>query len=500
MIMKNCLKLIILISLLLACNESSEKSVNTQSSASVTHSLDKIISEYVDDKYYKGNILVAKGDSIIYTSSSSLANIEKNIQNAKASIFEIASISKSFTATMIMQLIEEGKLSLDDSLTKFESLNLKSEYHPITLVQLLNHTSGIIDHDEVDGFFSKIAVKNQNREEIVALINEASLLFKPGTDFRYSNFGYNLLAYLIEDVTKKTFNQNLSERIFNPLKLNSTYRVNGLPDFNKESIPYTYNIFQESNIANPYSHSVDIGAGGIYSNIYDMLKWSKSFNENQLISQKSKELMFKPNEYGWGFGWEKRTLEIDSSTSIDYMSHGALANGYWGLLTKVEDYTVVLLSNHRPNDIILNNIRPIPIRFINENIIRVLFHQDTLPYEKSLARKFSAEILKKDLNEVIPMLNENLDDFSYKESEFMVLGYELLELGQKDKGIGIFNYMMSRTKDFGLVYECLGDAHFYYTKDLEKAKAFYNKALEYNPSNSYLTSQIKNINNEIRTN
>jgi len=306
-----------------------------------------------------------------------------------------------------------------------------------------------------------------------------------------------MLALIIEDITGKSFVQNLEERIFKPLQLNSTYRYEGLPNFEQESVPYQYNIFGESMDAAPYSHSVDIGAGGIYSTLRDLLRWSNSFDNNELISQGSKRKMFLPNSNGWGFGWEQRSVAIDSTTHVDYLSHGALANGYWGLLTKVSDYTIILLSNHRPNDLILNNVRPIPIRLINENIVRIVSKLPVPPYRKSLAHAFSKQIRDGAFEELFPTLNQAQGKYHYKENEFMVLGYELLELGQHNKGIKVFRYMLERTKNLGLVNECLGDAHYYYRKDLQRAKELYVTALTYSSESPYLQSQLDKIDDQL---
>ncbi len=479
----------ILMLLLLA---SCKKQSITSKQNNVPITLDSIVYLYSNDNYFKGNILVAKGDSILFESYTGLSNIKTKQQNNSKSVFEIASISKSFTATMVLKLVEEKKLNLNDTLGMFPTLKLDKKYHTITIKQLLNHTSGMIDHDEIEGFFSNIVKHQQSRDDLIRLINRSNLLFNPGTDFRYSNFGYNVLAFLIEDITQKSFDQNLEELIFSPLKIESAYR--GFQQKPSElSLPYTHNIFQETTQAEYYDHSVDIGAGGIYSNSKDLLSWSTSFSKQIILSKKSIDTMFAVNEFGWGFGWEKRTIDKDADEPIKYISHGALANGYWGLLSKVDDYTIIILSNHRPNEIILNNVRPIPIRFINENIIKVLKNKKPLQYNKSLARKFSIQIKNNDFQDVRMKMDEASQEFIYNDGEFLVLGYELMEFGQNEKGIDVFNYMLEKTKDKGLALECLGDGYFYYLKDYEKAKSYYSKVLEYHPDNGYVKSQIKTI-------
>lgn len=485
-----CTTILMLVLLLASC----KKRPIASKQNNVFKTLDSIISLYSNDHYFKGNILVAKGDSILFENYTGLSNIKTGKQNNSKSVFEIASMSKSFTATMVLQLVEEKKLNLNDMLGMFPMLKLDKKYHSITIKQLLNHTSGMIDHDEIEGFFSTIVKHQQSRDDLIRLINQSNLLFNPGTDFRYSNFGYNVLAFLIEDITQKSFDQNLEELIFSPLKMKSAYR--GFQQKSAElSLPYTHNIFQETTQAEYYDHSVDIGAGGIYSNIKDLLKWSTSFNNQTILSKKSIDTMFAVNEFGWGFGWEKRTIDKDSDKPIEYLSHGALANGYWGLLSKMDGYTIIILSNHRPNEIILNNVRPIPIRFINENIIRVLKNKKPLQYHKSLARKMAVQIKENTFRNAFNKMNEMPKEYVYDDGEFLVLGYELMELGQNEKGIDVFNYMLEKTKDSGLALECLGDGYFYYVKDYEKAKSYYSKVLEYYPDNGYVKSQINIINN-----
>jgi hypothetical protein len=195
----------------------------------------------------------------------------------------------------------------------------------------------------------------------------------------------------------------------------------------------------------------------------------------------------------WGYGWESRTISINDTSQIEYISHGALANGYWGLLTKLDEYTIVILSNFRPADISLNNIRPIPIRYINENIIRILKSYETEEYKKSLAKKIAANIKNKSLNEIIANESQSPDDYAYNDGEFVVLGYELLEQNENDKALGVFDHMLGQSTDKALAHECLGDAYYYYIKDNLKARNHYQLSFQYNNSNDYVKKMINKL-------
>src|ERR1043165_312658 len=174
----------------------------------------QLLERYHSYDALNGSVLVADGDKIICKAAFGKANFEWGIDNTTDTKYEIASLTKTFTAVIILQLAESGKLKLDGKVSEYLPSFPKGD--KITLEQLLLHTSGITDTRFLDGFDTKNGMQQQSRDELIAVFRDRDLLFEPGTKWSYSNFNYNLLAYIAEKVSGMSFDQLLKEKIFQP--------------------------------------------------------------------------------------------------------------------------------------------------------------------------------------------------------------------------------------------------------------------------------------------
>ena len=182
--------------------------------------IDSLFAPVTGKPAFNGNVLIAEKGNIIYQKSFGKADLEKNLPLNSESVFELASVSKQFTAMGIMILKKQNKLSYDDSLRKFFP---ELPYHNITVLQLLQHTSGLPDYmplfnEHWDS--TKIAVNS----DIIKLLSQykPDTLFAPGAKWEYSNTGYALLASIIEKVSGKKFGEFLRKNIFEPLGMKRT--------------------------------------------------------------------------------------------------------------------------------------------------------------------------------------------------------------------------------------------------------------------------------------
>ena len=165
----------------------------------------------------RGQVVLAKGYG--------QANVELAVPATEDTVYQLASVTKTFTAAAIMLLVHEGKLGLDDKVTRHLS-DLPKAWDAVTVHQLLNHTSGIKSYTSVKDFFKTIR-KDYAQREILGLVAREPLEFAPGEKWNYSNSGFFLLGMLIETVTGKTYGEFLDERIFRPLRMTHT-RINDL--------------------------------------------------------------------------------------------------------------------------------------------------------------------------------------------------------------------------------------------------------------------------------
>lgn len=269
--------------------------------------LDQFFDRLAEKNKAMGSLTITKDGSVLYTRTIGYGQIngtEKRPLNA-ASRFRIGSITKMFTAVMILQLFEEGKLKPTDTLDKFypQVPNARK----ITLAQILGHRSGIPNIRRESEAQRNVNTLPITKEEILALIIKATPDFEPDTKHGYSNSGPFLLGFILEKVTGKSYAQLLEERITSKLGLKDTYTATGNIDVSKnESLTYRYNgsEWQQGLETHP---SMLFGAGSIISTPNDMAKFIQALFDRKLISQESLNRM-KTIRDGDGWGMEPFTF------------------------------------------------------------------------------------------------------------------------------------------------------------------------------------------------
>ncbi len=184
--------------------------------------IDELMTLYHEYGQFNGSVLVADHGKVIFKKGYGLANMEWNIPNESDTKFRIGSITKQFTAMLIMQLVEEGKVKLNDKITDYLPEYRKDTGDKVTIHHLLTHTSGIPNYTGLPGFWQDSTRNHYTLDYMVKNFCSGDLEFEPGTIFKYSNSGYYLLGVIIEKVTGKRFKEVLQERILEPLKMNNT--------------------------------------------------------------------------------------------------------------------------------------------------------------------------------------------------------------------------------------------------------------------------------------
>jgi CubicO group peptidase (beta-lactamase class C family) len=169
--------------------------------------IDDLLSKYNEYGQFNGSALVAENGKIIFKKGFGQANMEWNIPNQPDTKFRLGSITKQFTAFLIVKLAEEGKIKLDVPITTYLPDYPKENGDKITIHHLITHTSGIPNYTSVPNFLKEKSRNPSSPEEFVKTFNKLSLDFKPGEKFSYSNSGYFLLGYIIEKITGKTYEQ-----------------------------------------------------------------------------------------------------------------------------------------------------------------------------------------------------------------------------------------------------------------------------------------------------
>lgn len=290
-------------------------------------------------------VLIAKDGKPLYRKSFGLANLELNVAMKPEHVIELGSITKQFTAVAILMLHEQGKLSLQDPLSKYIADYPLGE--KITIHQLLNHTSGIKSYTNMGSFMS-LARTDMTPMEIIDKFKNEPMEFEPGERYNYNNSAYILLGYIIEEVSKMSYEDFIQKNIFDKLKMNHSYygsKSKVIPNRASGYQPLPAGGFQN---ADYLSMTLPYAAGSLMSTVDDMLLWSQAVHNNQLISEKSKQLAFtsgitndgKPIYYGYGWAIN----EINGTPS---MEHGGGIFGYTtsGIYIPEQNIYAILLTN-----------------------------------------------------------------------------------------------------------------------------------------------------------
>ncbi len=321
---------------------------------SISKKIDQHIKNYAKSDQYQGTVIVAKEGKIIHKDAYGYANREEKTKNTIHTQFLIGSLTKSFVAVTVMQLVEKGILDLHTPL-KLYIPNLKNELSEhLTLHILLKHQSGLSPHLERITNFEN---KDVTSQEIIQIINTSSLSFSPSTQYQYSNLNYTLSAIAIENVTGKSFADVLQENTFDPLQMNHSgvERIANKPKDRAKG--YYKNAFGIKNDENIVSYA--LGSGDIYSTVEDLLKWDQALYQNTLLSDKSKSLLFKGENatfgnYGYGFRIQEYQRGRGKNKNGILTRHGGTMDGFMSNLHRYTDDRLTV--------IILGNIRPFPIR------------------------------------------------------------------------------------------------------------------------------------------
>lgn len=277
-----------------------------------------------------------------------LASVELSVPATEQSVYELASISKPFTATATMMLVEERAISLDDSITDYLP-NPPVVWKPVTLRHILCHQSGIPDYTSVADYW-KTTRLDISQQEIIALVSELPLIFAPGDRWSYDNTGYYLLGFMLEKVSGKPYEKFLHERIFAPLEMTATLMNNPAAIIKNRVAGYR---LENNTLYNKeyYSPSGTYAAGGWLSSIADMVKWEAALCTKKLLKQSTWEQIWmsyesvRGNEREYGFT-QGLSWHLPSYTRR-VASHNGAIKGFSTNMTRFIDdkITVIFLCN-----------------------------------------------------------------------------------------------------------------------------------------------------------
>ncbi|MFC3095388.1 serine hydrolase [Alteromonas sediminis] len=252
------------------------------SGAVTPESAERVVQEYVDHTWFSGNVLIAHKDGKVSAQSYGLANIADNIPNRRDTRFNVGSIAKHYTAVLVLQMIEQGKFSFETTLSEFDLGLDASIAEKITIEHLLTHKAGF--GDIFIPAYMNDPLSYDSLDKKLGLLRGKPLLFEPGSDYRYSNYGYIVLGALLEKLTKKSFGMLLNERIFGPTgaKSSSLHREENSPS---QSERYVYAL--DKTLQPTQFREVSGPDGGIEATVDDVYHFFNAlFFSDELLNRK----------------------------------------------------------------------------------------------------------------------------------------------------------------------------------------------------------------------
>ena len=289
---------------------------------------------------------VVKDGKVVYAKGFGFADLENSVPATPESVYRIGSITKQFTATMIMQLVREGKLKLDQPFQTILPETPKA-WEKVTVRQLLNHTSGIKGYTEVKGLFEDAALKPTTPAGILKTVEKDPLDFEPGTKWNYNNTAFEVLGMIIEKLDGRKYGQSLNARILTPVGMTNTY-------FTSESTIVKHRAQGYSPDGKGFKHAPYLNmdwpfaAGSMESTTLDLAKWDAALYGDKILPQSSLKEMWTPTiltsgkKEDYGFGWGLGKLN-----GTDLVQHGGGIHGFITFIRRApqKGLTVIVLTN-----------------------------------------------------------------------------------------------------------------------------------------------------------
>lgn len=336
--------------------------------------IDSILSVKYSNNELHGSVLIAMGDSIYYNKGFGYANKEWKQKNDSDTKFRIGSLTKQFTASLILKLQEDGYLELTDSISKYLPDFPLEIGDKVTIHHLLSNTSGIKDLTEIPKFWSDSVRTHYSQGKLINDLCARGLEFEPGTKFKYSNSGYILLGAIIENATGKKIDSILDELIIKPLGLNNTGIERSGMILEKRANGYFANNGKFINAPYLYIDNA-LTAGGIYSTPVDLFNWNQALLSNKLLSNSSRNKMFQAHEGPYGYGWYvKKVLTKNITKQINY--HTGQIHGFHHISISIPEDELFI--------VVLNNINGTPIFEIRDSLLQIIYNDEKLKVESEL--------------------------------------------------------------------------------------------------------------------
>jgi len=454
--------------------------------------IDSLIQQYVETKQFSGCILVAKNNEVLYQQAIGDANREEKIPNRITTNFNIASLGKTFTATLVMQLAQEGKIFIDQTLSSILPEYKVKKADSITVRHLLTHTSGVGNYMMHLNFETERHQLKSLDDVMPYVVAMEPTLNHVGERHDYSNSGFILLGKIIEKVTGKSYMENLEERIFKPAGINQSY-IHYPATFYapKEATPYL--VYTTKTFVNASADEFPpFSDGGMQSNVVDLYRFAKALLHGKLLSPAMRDSMWggkvelRPGAK-YGFGWFDEQADFGKQV----FSHSGGGKGFSSDLKIVEEdgYIVVVLINNRvnPREVTSNLLRILygmdvtrPVKYLENSLMEITEEKGFAFVKANYKQILKERGFDKTPNPWVYIMYsdmfETLKDFDK--------AFEVMEMGREEFPNEISMYNVT-----GQLYANL--------KKYKEAAVWFGKALSIDPKDGFATMMMNNIKDKL---
>lgn len=423
--------------------------------------LKELLNRYSQQKRFNGVVLIAKEGKPILSEGYGMANMEFQIKNTPETRFVIASVTKTFTASLIMRLIDQGKLSLDTRLSDVLTWYRKDVGEKVTIRQLLNHTSGIPNYmnmkehsmDEMNRQFGTVVIDKLAFAKKYCMYD---LEYEPGSRWNYNNTAYFLLGMIIEQVNGKSYEASLKELIFDPLRMENSGDIQPDPERVVDNLATGYIKKAGSFSHMPYWNiSTAYAAGSLYSTLDDLLKYDQALSSSSFLSEKAREAMFTPGLNNYGCGWELRQLPIGINSAVkNIQTHEGFL---WAWHTRIfripeDGYFIVILSN-------TGNA---PLERMFTGVTDILYHRTPEFPKPTLTSAVETKYKTMGVEQAIAygksLLQTQKNEWENTENDINSYGYQLILLGKVQDAVKVLKWNTELYPQSWNVWDSYGEA------------------------------------------
>ena len=338
---------VVFIVLILGINSFGQSTSNKE----LTENIDTLFESYSYHNRFIGSVLISKDNHIIYQKSFGYANVDERKKNTEKSIFSIASLTKSLTAVGVMKLVEDGNLTLDTPISTYFPDFMPDFSKEITIQHLLNNSSGIEANigrtdDNGNGLMPEETAITFN--EVLEKFKDSKLKFEPGTGYDYNNFGYLLLANIIEIVSGQSYANFMEQAVFKPAGMKNT-SIAFFNSLNQKAQPYLgLGMTEFKKFNSPFHSSWLKGAADMNSTTIDLFKFMQALDNGTLLKPASANKLYTStqamgvNEMASGLGWV-----IDKKGDEKWLYNNGLLPGYASVMGTLSEKNIkiIILSN-----------------------------------------------------------------------------------------------------------------------------------------------------------